>query len=128
MAICKLLLVDDEVEFVSTLAERLSMRGIEARTANNGDEALRLVKEDPPQVVILDLMMPGMSGLEALQRIKSISTAIQIILLTGIGSTSNGTKGIKMGAFDYLVKPIQIEELMQRILEALKIAPEGPPE
>jgi DNA-binding response OmpR family regulator len=125
MAICKLLLVDDEVEFVSTLAERLSMRGIEARTANNGDEALRLVKEDPPQVVILDLMMPGMSGLEALQRIKSVSPAIQVILLTGIGSTTDGTKGINMGAFDYLVKPIQIEELMQRILEALKKSPGG---
>ena len=125
MAICKLLLVDDEVEFVSTLAERLSMRGIEARTANNGDEALKLVMEDPPQVVILDLMMPGMSGLEVLQRIKSISPAIQVILLTGIGSAKDGTKGISLGAFDYLVKPLQIEELMQRIGEALKKAPGG---
>ncbi len=127
MAICKLLLVDDEVEFVSTLAERLSMRGIEARTANNGDEALRLVMEDPPHVVILDLMMPGMSGLEVLQRIKSISPAIQVILLTGIGSATDGTKGISMGAFDYLVKPLQIEELMLRIGEALKTDPEEPP-
>lgn len=116
----KLLLVDDEVEFVSTLAERLVLRGIDVRTANSGEEALRQVLSDPPEIVVLDVMMPGMSGLEVLQRVKAQDPQIKVILLTGIGNPRDGAEGIRLGAFDYLMKPLQIEELLEKIGAALE--------
>lgn len=123
MSQCKLLLVDDEVEFVNTLGERLSMRGIDVLIAHSGAEALQIVEEQRPQIIILDLMMPGLSGLETLRRIKAISSHIQVILLTGIGSSTEGTQGLTDGAFAYLVKPLQIEELMKKIEEAAVLCP-----
>ena len=116
----KVLLVDDEVEFVSTLAERLSLRGIQARTANDGDEAFRQIVFDPPHVVVLDVVMPGMGGLEMLQRIKARYPAMPVILVTGIGTTRDGIAGMRLGAFDYLMKPLQIDDLIKRIGEAVK--------
>ncbi|HMK33680.1 MAG TPA: response regulator [Desulfomonilaceae bacterium] len=115
----KLLLVDDEVEFVLTLAERLALRGIEVRTAHSGEEALRHIISDPPQVVVLDVMMPGMGGLEVLQRIKEQNPGIKVILLTGIGNPRDGAEGIRLGACDYLMKPLQLEELLEKIRIAL---------
>jgi DNA-binding response OmpR family regulator len=119
----KLLLVDDEVEFVSTLAERLALRGIDVRTALSGEEALRQIAADPPQVIILDVMMPGMGGLEVLQRVKAQNPEIRVILLTGIGNPRDGAEGIRLGAFDYLMKPLQIEELLEKVGAALKASP-----
>jgi DNA-binding response OmpR family regulator len=116
----KVLLVDDEEDFVSTLAERLTLRGVQARTALNGEEALRAVAGDRPHIVVLDVMMPGMSGLEVLKRIKADHPALPVILLTGIGSTKEGVDGMRLGAFDYLMKPLQLEELTQKISEALR--------
>ncbi len=116
----KVLLVDDEVEFVSTLAERLSLRGIQTRTANDGEEAFRQIAADPPQVVVLDVMMPGMGGLKVLERIKADYPAMPVILLTGIGTTRDGMAGMRLGAFDYLMKPLQIEDLIERMGEAVK--------
>lgn len=113
------LLVDDEQEFASTLAERLSLRGIRVRVAGSGREALDCIAEEVPQVVILDLMMPGMSGLEVLDRIKSSYPDVQVILLTGMGSAGDGVKGKQMGAFDYLMKPLDIEGLIQRIRDCM---------
>jgi DNA-binding response OmpR family regulator len=120
MQILKVLLVDDEVEFVSTLAERLRLRGIETRTANDGEEAFRQIASDPPQVVVLDVMMPGMGGLKVLERIKADYPGMPVILLTGIGTTQDGVAGMRLGAFDYLMKPLQIEDLIQRIGDAVK--------
>jgi DNA-binding response OmpR family regulator len=117
----KVLLVDDEVEFVSTLAERLALRGIPARTAFDGNEALRLIDEEAVQVVVLDLMMPGMGGKEVLQRIKKNHPHIQVILLTGHGSTRDGIDGMVLGAFDYLMKPLNIEELVEKIGRAMQV-------
>jgi DNA-binding response OmpR family regulator len=111
----KVLLVDDEEEFVVTLAERLRMRGIQAETELDGAAALNKLETFKPQVVVLDLMMPGMSGLTVLERIKQLYPQMEVILLTGIGSTSEGVTGMKLGAFDYLMKPLQIEELIEKI-------------
>ena len=111
----KVLLVDDEEEFVVTLAERLRMRGIQAETELDGASALNKLETYTPQVVVLDLMMPGMSGLTVLERIKQLYPQMEVILLTGIGSTSEGVAGMKLGAFDYLMKPLQIEELIEKI-------------
>jgi DNA-binding response OmpR family regulator len=119
----KLLLVDDELEFVSTLAERLALRGIDVRTAHSGEEALRRIEDDPPEVVVLDVMMPGMSGLEVLRRVKAQNPEIKIVLLTGIGNPRDGAEGIRLGASDYLMKPLQIEELLEKIGVVLKASP-----
>ncbi len=115
----KILLVDDEKEFVSTLAERLRLRGIRAVEANSGEEALRLLDAEPPQGVVLDVKMPGMSGLEVLRRIKSSHPNIPVILLTGIGTEQEGTEGLTLGASDFLMKPLQIDELIKKIRAAI---------
>ena len=116
----KILLVDDEVEFVTTLAERLQLRGAQAQSATDGEEALHMIETDPPQIVILDVMMPGLGGLEVLRRIKTQYARIPVILLTGRGSTKEGIEGMRLGAFDYLIKPINIEELIKKIEKAIE--------
>jgi len=116
----KILLVDDEEEFVSTLAERLQFRNIPALVATNGDDAIRIVDTERPSVVVLDVMMPGIGGLEVLRRVKIRYPETQIILLTGRSSTKDGIKGMRLGAFDYLMKPIKIEELIEKMKEALE--------
>ena len=119
----RILLVDDEEEFVTTLAERLELRGLQARAATNGEDALHMIEADPPRVVILDVMMPGLGGLEVLKRIKARHPQISVILLTGRGSTKEGIEGMQLGAFDYLMKPINIEELIKKMQEAIKSHP-----
>jgi DNA-binding NtrC family response regulator len=119
------ILVDDEEEFVSALAERLRMRGLTTRTANNGEEALQLIAAEPPQVVVLDLIMPGMSGLQVLKRVRADYPEIQVILLTGVGATKDGVEGMRLGAFDYLMKPLHIEALIEKIGEAARTPTEG---
>jgi DNA-binding NtrC family response regulator len=120
MAKLKVCIVDDEVEFVTTLAERLELRGFEAQIATDGKKALHLIETDPSQVVILDVMMPGMGGLEVLQRIKEINPQIPVILLTGHSSTKEGREGMRLGAFDYLMKPLNIDDLIKKMQEAVK--------
>ena len=114
----KVLLVDDEEEFVTTLAERLQFREIETVIATDGDDALRIISTERPPVVVLDVMMPGIGGLDVLQQIKRSYPRIQVILLTGRGSTNDGIKGMRLGAFDYMMKPVKIEELIQKMNEA----------
>ena len=115
----KVLLVDDEKEFVVTLAERLGMRGIHTETVFEGEGALKKLETYEPDVMVLDLMMPGMSGLTVLEKVKKLYPKIEVILLTGIGSTSEGLTGMRLGAFDYLMKPLQIDELIQKIGSAI---------
>ncbi len=119
----KVLLVDDEEEFVTTLAERLELREIQAQAVTDGEIALQMIETDPPRVVILDVMMPGLGGLEVLKRIKAQNPQIHVILLTGRGSTKEGIEGMQLGAFDYLMKPIDIEELIKKMQEAIKSHP-----
>ena len=116
----KILLVDDEQEFVTTLAERLELRNMNVSIATDGEAALGFVENDPPQVVVLDVMMPGLSGLEVLEKIKAMDSKIQVILLTGHGATKDGIRGMQLGAFDYLIKPIDIDELIEKLNEAIK--------
>lgn len=113
------LLVDDEEEFVTTLAERLQLRDIVTLVATDGETALRIMETDHPPVVVLDVIMPGIGGLQVLQQIKRKNPDTQVILLTGRGSTKDGIRGMRLGAFDYLMKPVQIEGLIQKMNEAL---------
>jgi len=115
----KILLVDDEAEFSSTLAERLTLRGFESDTAPDGESALVKIEEEEWGVAVVDLMMPGMGGLATLKRIKAIRPDLPVILLTGHGSTKEGMEGMSLGAFDYLIKPLAINELIEKIYEAL---------
>jgi len=117
---CTVLLVDDEKEFASTLAERLTLRGMNIQTANSGDDALKIMSRMPADIVVLDLMMPGMGGLKVLERLRTDYPKVRVILLTGMGSVADGVKGMKMGAFDYLMKPVEIDGLIQAIREAIK--------
>ncbi len=118
MSNLKVLLVDDEEEFVSALAERLDIRGIETRVATDGEQALEMIETEFFDVVVLDVIMPGISGLEVLQRLNEKKTASAVILLTGHGSTKEGLEGMRMGAFDYLMKPLDIDELIAKMKEA----------
>jgi len=113
----KVLLVDDEREFVQTLSERLQMRDVGSAIAYDGESALNLVEEDEPDVMILDLKMPGIDGIEVLKKVKASRPEIEVIILTGHGSDADREICMKLGAFAYLQKPVDIEEL-SRTLEA----------
>ncbi|MDQ7831457.1 MAG: response regulator [Desulfovibrionaceae bacterium] len=113
------LLVDDEREFVTTLSERLGLRGIHSRVVFDGESALREVAENPPHLVVLDVMLPGMRGLEVLRGIKAGFPNVKVILLTGHGTTKNGIEGMKLGAFDYMIKPLDIDVLIEKMTEAV---------
>lgn len=120
MSDLKVCLVDDEKEFVTTLGERLELRGFDVQIATDGETALRVIDSDLPQVVVLDVLMPGMGGLEVLKRIKSLKKEVAVILLTGQGSTKEGIEGMRLGAFDYLMKPINIDDLITKMQEAVR--------
>ena len=125
MAEYRVLLIDNEEEFVSALSERLMLRGIETECALNGEEALARLVEKEFEVVILDVMMPGLGGLEVLRQIKTTHPNTQVILLTGHGSTREGIEGMRLGAFDYLIKPVDIEEMLAKMKEAAKTGRTG---
>lgn len=115
----RILIVDDELDFGATLAERLELRGFAAKAVGGAQEAMDALAGDwRPDVVLLDLMMPGVDGLAALDLIKQHDSQIQVIILTGHGSTESGIIGMQRGLFDYLMKPVDIGELIARINEA----------
>ncbi|MGD2152879.1 MAG: response regulator [Gemmatimonadales bacterium] len=114
----RVLIVDDEAELVSALEERLNLRGFEASGVTNGAEALSLIAEEPFDVVLLDLKMPGLDGLEVIRRIKVEQPELQVILLTGWGSEEDAEKGKELGAYDYLMKPVKIRDLVRVLLSA----------
>lgn len=120
MSHTKVLLVDDEVEFTSALAERLQLRNYDVKTANNALEALGLVYKDRPDVIILDLRIPGMDGIEALKTIKKFDPGIEVIMLTGHGDVQSVEEGMRSGAFEYIMKPVDIGELTSKIDKAQK--------
>jgi two-component system NtrC family sensor kinase len=114
----RLLLVDDEEHFRRVLNKRLSKRGIVLEEAANGEECLSILEKTPMDVVLLDVKMPGMDGLEVLHQIKRKHKKTEVILLTGYATTQGGVEGIKSGAFDYLSKPIDTEHLVTKIKQA----------
>jgi two-component system NtrC family sensor kinase len=114
----RLLLVDDEEHFRHVLAKRLSRRGMVPEQAASGEECLALLEKRPVDIVILDVKMPGMDGLQVLQRIKEKYDKTQVILLTGYANTQDGVNGIKSGAFDYLSKPVELDHLAGKIKQA----------
>lgn len=113
-----LLVVDDEADFRNTLTKRLQKRGINAHQAESGETCLRMLTKHPMDVVVLDVKMPGMNGMEVLHHIKRDYPRTEVILLTGHTATQDGVEGIKSGAFDYLSKPIEFEHLLGKIRQA----------
>ncbi|MGD8439982.1 MAG: response regulator [Holophagae bacterium] len=114
----KVLLVDDEEEFVETLAERMRTRGMDVATTTSGTDALDRVDAEDFDVVVLDLKMPGIDGLEALKRIKRRRPDIQVVLLTGYATVEKGVEAIKEGALEFLEKPIDLASLTEAIHRA----------
>ncbi|MGD8387527.1 MAG: response regulator [Desulfobacteraceae bacterium] len=114
----KVLLVDDEREFVQTLSERLLMRDMGSAVAYDGESALDLIQEDEPEVMILDLRMPGIDGIEVLRRVKQTNPGIEVIILTGHGSEADRKTCLELGAFAYLQKPVDIDRLSETIRQA----------
>jgi len=114
----RVLLVDDEEQFVETLAERLQMREFDVRTAHTGEEALVSLKEEETDVVVLDVLMPGKDGIETLREIKKQSPMTEVMMLTGHATMDSAIQGLKFGAYDYLMKPTETEDLVAKILKA----------
>ena len=114
----RLLLVDDEANFRQTLAKRLKKRGFASEQTGSGEECLSILEKRPVDVVVLDVKMPGMDGIETLHQIKKQYPDTEVILLTGQATTQDGVEGIKSGAFDYLTKPIEIDHLTGKIKQA----------
>ena len=114
----KILLVDDEAEFVKTLAERIQIRGFDVRYALNGEEALAACKNGVPDVMVLDLKMPGMEGMDVLRQVKKNHPDVEVMILTGHGSKKDEMQARRIGAFDYLQKPVGIEALIESIRQA----------
>jgi DNA-binding NtrC family response regulator len=112
------LLVDDEGKFLDLLSQRLGTRGVDADTATSGEEALSKIREKNLDVIILDVMMPGMDGIETLKRIRKENPEVQIIMLTGQGSVEKSVEAIKEGAIDFLEKPVDIAKLLEKIENA----------
>ena len=120
----RVLLVDDEKDFVETLSQRLEVRGFNVMTALGGDEALNLIRENDFDVVILDVQMPGKNGVETLIEIKKIKPLVHVIMLTGHATVKTAIEGMKLGAFDYLMKPTETEALVDKISKARNLKAE----
>ena len=114
----KIMLVDDEKEFVHTLSERLRTRNLESSVAYDGEQALEMARTDTPDVMVLDLMMPGIDGIETLRRLKRDHPEVQVIILTGHGSENEKQQAEELGAFAYLRKPVDIETLARVMHDA----------
>jgi DNA-binding NtrC family response regulator len=114
------LLVDDEREFLETLLKRLLKRGVKATGVNSGEDALKILKETPPDVVVLDVRMQGMDGMQTLREIKKIRPLVEVIMLTGHANMEVAVEGMEAGAFDYLLKPADFDELLYKLEDAFK--------
>jgi len=114
----KVLLVDDEVEFVDTLGQRLKMRGLAVDIVYDGEQALSFVRKTEPDVMVLDLKMPGLHGIEVLKEVKKLKPHVQVIILTGHGTDKDDEAARQLGGFDFMRKPADIDLLVAKIKEA----------
>jgi len=114
------LLVDDEGEFLETLVKRIQKRNVNATGVNSGEEALAFLGKNPVDVVVLDVRMPGMDGIETLRALKRQYPLTEVIMLTGHASLEVAIEGMELGAFDYLMKPVEIDDLLYKLQDANK--------
>ena len=123
----KVLIVDDELDFLETIVKRLRARDIEVSGVESGYLALEALDSSTPDVIILDVKMPGMDGIETLREIKKKKPLTEVIMLTGHASVESGIQGMQLGAFDYLMKPIALDELLEKVRQAYerKLVQEG---
>jgi DNA-binding NtrC family response regulator len=127
MGTLRVLIVDDEEELVSALVERLTLRGFQAEGVTTGADALAYLEGAPCDVVLLDVKMPGIGGLEVIKRIKEQQPSLEVVLLTGHSSAQDAERGMTLGAFDYLMKPVKLDDLLRVLLSAGARAGKGPP-
>jgi DNA-binding NtrC family response regulator len=116
----RVLIVDDEPDFREILVKRLRMRNLEAIPAAGGREALERLIDEPFDAVVLDMHMPGMCGMETLREIKKVAPSVEVIILTGVAELQLAVQGMELGAFDYLLKPTDVDELLYKIEDASK--------
>jgi two-component system OmpR family response regulator len=114
----KILIVDDEEKFLTYLSKRLKMREYDVATSPSGEDALEKLRQHNFDIVILDVLMPGIDGIEALREIKKAKPFIEVIMLTGHASVEAGVEGMRLGAYDYVMKPCEAEELISKINKA----------
>ncbi|MFP5213505.1 MAG: sigma-54-dependent transcriptional regulator [Acidobacteriota bacterium] len=114
----RVLIVDDEPDFLETIVKRLKKRKIDASGVSSGKEALALLEAQVFDVVVLDVRMPGMDGIETLREMKRMRPVMEVIMLTGHASVESGMQGMQLGAFDYMMKPADIDELLEKIRQA----------
>jgi len=114
----KVLLVDDEKDFLSVMSERMAARGMDVTAADSAEEALAQVESGGYDAIVLDLMMPGMDGIETLKAIKQRNPTLQVILLTGHATLEKGIEAMKLGAMDFVEKPADLDQLTQKIKQA----------
>ena len=114
----RVLVVDDEADFLETIVKRLQRRKIDACGVDGGKKALEIVENERFDVVVLDILMPGMDGIETLKLLKKKNPFIEVIILTGHGSVESGLQGMQFGAFDYIMKPAELDELLEKIQQA----------
>lgn len=116
----RILLIDDEVAFANNLQKLLSKRGYDVIVAYSGSDALNIVGENEFDVIILDMKMPEMNGIATLKKIKQKTPHVEVVILTGHGSIESGIEGMQLGAFDFLIKPVRIDDLQEKVSEAYR--------
>ncbi len=116
----RVLFVDDEVDFLETLIKRMRKRNVTVFGANSGEEAIAWLEREAADVVVLDVRMQGMDGIQTLRAIKSAHPLIEVIMLTGHASLEIAKEGMQLGAFDYLMKPVELDELLYKLEDAYK--------
>ena len=114
----KILIVDDENDFRETIIKRLRARKVEIEGADSGFKALEMIDQQDFDVIVLDVKMPGMDGIETLREIKLKKPLVEVIMLTGHASVESGIQGMQLGAFDYVMKPVALDDLMDKLRQA----------
>ncbi|MBM4288777.1 MAG: response regulator [Deltaproteobacteria bacterium] len=114
----KMLVVDDEPDFLETIIKRLKARKIEVAGVDSGYKALEFLDKHDVDVIVLDVKMPGMDGIETLRAIKKKKARVEVIMLTGHASVESGIQGMQLGAFDYVMKPVALDELLEKVRQA----------